>query len=231
MEMHPHATQLDRFWSKVTIGGPDDCWPWHASLRDKGYGQLWWDGQPARKAHRVAFFLVYGYWPENALHTCDNRRCCNPAHLYDGAISDNNRDMASRGRHWQQAYPSLVRRGERHVMAVLTEDDVLEIRRAYAAGEATQYELADRYGVHQYTIWCVVNGRTWRHIAAGAVAPAVRRRPGSTGERNASAKLTEADVRAIRASAESLRVVAGRYGVSPAMASLIRRRLKWRHVP
>lgn len=228
--MHPHAAHLSRFWSKVTVGGPDECWPWHASLRETGYGQLWWDGQPARKAHRVAFFLVHGSWPENALHTCDNRRCCNPAHLYDGSIAENNQDMVARGRAWVQQ-PGAAARGERHAMAVLTEDDVLEIRRAYEAGEATQYDLAEQYGVHQFAIWSVVNGRTWRHVAVGPVAPPVRKRPGSTGERNASAKLTATAVQAIRASDEPGSVLARRYGVSHTMVIRIRRRLAWQHVP
>lgn len=29
-----------RFWSHVDIGGPDDCWPWLASCKPSGYGQV-----------------------------------------------------------------------------------------------------------------------------------------------------------------------------------------------
>ena len=31
--------------------------------------------------HRLAYFLVYGYWPEKVVQTCNNRRCVNPDHL------------------------------------------------------------------------------------------------------------------------------------------------------
>jgi hypothetical protein len=45
------------------------------------------------------------------------------------------------------------------------------------------------------------------------------------------AKLTEADVRAIRASAESQRTLAKRYGVSQPAIGYIRIRKTWKHVP
>jgi hypothetical protein len=56
-----------------------------------------------------------------------------------------------------------------------------------------------------------------------------RRRP-ARGERQASAKLTDDDVRAIRAAAGSDRAVAKRFGVGHATVSTIRRRVTWRHV-
>lgn len=50
------------------------------------------------------------------------------------------------------------------------------------------------------------------------------------GERNGSAKLTEDQVREIRASRESLSEAAARYGVSFQLVGLIRQRKVWRHV-
>ncbi len=55
-----------------------------------------------------------------------------------------------------------VRRGERHHNAKFTADDVEAIRRDYAAGGVSQYELAERYGVTQGAISHVLLGRTWR---------------------------------------------------------------------
>gem|GEM_PF-6576504 len=31
----------DRFWSKVDIRGPNDCWEWQAKRHPRGYGVFW----------------------------------------------------------------------------------------------------------------------------------------------------------------------------------------------
>ena len=72
-----------RFWSKVTIAGPDDCWPWTgASLNEAGYGQFALNGRPHR-AHRIAWALTNGPIPSGMVldHLCRRRDCVNPVHL------------------------------------------------------------------------------------------------------------------------------------------------------
>ena len=54
--------------------------------------------------------------------------------------------------------------------------------------------------------------------------------PDVAGERHPESKLTEADVRAIRASAEQGIVLAAHYGVTPSLISAVRRRKAWRHI-
>ena len=90
---------VSRFWSKVDRRGPDDCWPWKANRYTNGYGQFWL--RPRQEgAHRVAFKLTHGRWPQpECLHKCDNPPCCNPAHLWEGTKSDNVRDCIAKGRH------------------------------------------------------------------------------------------------------------------------------------
>lgn len=58
--------------------------------------------------------------------------------------------------------PSL--RGEGNHKAKLTETDIIEIRRSYAAGEYTQTELGNAYRVGQDTISSIVRKETWRHL-------------------------------------------------------------------
>lgn len=48
------------------------------------------------------------------------------------------------------------------------------------------------------------------------------------GTRNGSSKLTEDDVRAIRAATGSQTEIADRFGVTPSCVGLIRRRIRWR---
>ena len=50
-------------------------------------------------------------------------------------------------RHWSRRLPERVVRGERAVHAKLTEENVREIRDAYAHRYVTQLELADSFDV------------------------------------------------------------------------------------
>lgn len=92
----------DRLWEKVDkSGGPDACWLWTARRGPDGYGQIKVDGQ-GRQAHRVVMELTLGEAVPKHLyvcHRCDNPPCCNPAHLFVGTPSDNQRDSVAKGRH------------------------------------------------------------------------------------------------------------------------------------
>ena len=95
------ATYKDsqRFWRKVTIGSPDECWEWQGSRRGDSYGQLY-VAHKHRAAHRFSFFLANCYYPPVVRHKCDNRVCVNPHHLEGGTQTDNMRDVVERGRHF-----------------------------------------------------------------------------------------------------------------------------------
>ena len=84
---------------------------WIGSLRDTGYGRIYWNGKHGRKAHRVAWEVAHGAIPPgmNVLHRCDERRCVNPAHLFLGTLADNNRDTWEKGRHPTQRHQDALR--------------------------------------------------------------------------------------------------------------------------
>lgn len=91
--------QTQRFWAKVIVGSPEDCWEWQGSRRGDAYGQVYlypkhW------AAHRLSFFLANRYFPPVVRHRCDNRVCVNPHHLEGGTQTENMRDVVDRGRHW-----------------------------------------------------------------------------------------------------------------------------------
>lgn len=88
-----------RFWNKVAIGTPDECWEWQGSRRGDSYGQLYVN-KKHRAAHRFSFFMANYYYPPVVRHKCDNRICVNPHHLEGGTQTENMRDVVERGRHF-----------------------------------------------------------------------------------------------------------------------------------
>ncbi len=140
----------ERFWQKVDVRGPDDCWEWKAGRDAQGYGKFWLnDLGRSVHAQRVAWMLAHGELPLETMtcHTCDWPCCCDPAHLFQGTARDNHRDMCRKGRiargdrHGRHSHPETTARGEANGVAKLTEAAVREIRREYAEG-GTSFPLS-----------------------------------------------------------------------------------------
>lgn len=156
-----------RFWAKIDKRGPDECWEWVGAVnKNCGYGVFQLQTKTTVYAHRVAAFL-YGLVtnikaPVNkkaaafVLHTCDNRKCCNPRHLYIGTLQQNTRDMRKRRR-------AYVPRGEEHPNAKLTNTQVVVIRQRYAKG-VLQTALAKEYNVSFATISDIVKGKSYAQL-------------------------------------------------------------------
>lgn len=147
-----------RFWSYVDVRGDSDCWAWIGPKAAGGYGCIWHDGR-LKKAHRVSYRLNIGQIPSGlcVCHSCDNRRCVNPAHLFAGTHAENNADRDAKGR------TVLGRKhfGSEHVNAKLSEDDVAAIRSA----RDTQRAISARFGVSRSLVGLIRQGKRWPHMA------------------------------------------------------------------
>lgn len=87
----------ERFWEKVDIRGPEECWPWIAGRRNQ-YGVFGVRAGHSPDAHTYAYDITKGLdrprrkgeHVDHICHpddgscewaTCRHTLCCNPAHL------------------------------------------------------------------------------------------------------------------------------------------------------
>lgn len=151
-------TILDTIRSRIRLSLEHDCWEWEHAHDRLGYGQIRL-GTIACRVHRVAWEAVYGLLPEGmeVCHSCDNPRCCNPDHLFDGSHQQNMKDASRKGR---------MNQGDKNGLAKLTEEQVRYIRLVYKPRHSKfgQGALARRLGVTQPLIHYVIFGGGWKHI-------------------------------------------------------------------
>lgn len=146
----------EMFWARLDRSDPARCWEWHGSGLRTGYGRVSFGGR-LWLTHRLAYELANEPIPDglHVLHRCDNRRCCNPAHLFLGTHADNVADMVAKGRQARK----------------LTDDDVISIRSRYrerGRGGMTLRALAEEYGVNPITIRNVVHGTIFQNVRESA---------------------------------------------------------------
>jgi hypothetical protein len=140
----------------------DGCWIWQASLSPGGYGQVGVvlpDGtRTTWRAHRAYYAKYVGEIPEGRVvcHSCDERKCVNPDHLWVGTRAHNQADMARKMRAAQ---------GETWHLAKLTDDQVREI---FARGNESTASLAAEFGVSTATVSRIRQRKTRKGALANA---------------------------------------------------------------
>lgn len=156
--MYEHPTKAgrppkpieERFWKYVNK--TETCWEWTGNLR-RGYGRI-----DTKSTHRFSYELHNGPIPEGSgfhgtcvCHTCDNRKCVRPDHLFLGTAKDNIDDMMKKKR---QAFGSKIKTSK------LTLEQVQEIRRLH--GTMPNKHLAQMFSISTGSIERIAHNRVWK---------------------------------------------------------------------
>lgn len=149
--MNKRVDPVNRFWDKV-LKLDSGCWEWQAGLCH-GYGVYWLNGLSI-KAHRFAYETSMGAIKPGMIicHKCDNRKCVNPDHMFEGTYADNSLDMVEKRR---QA------KGIKNGRALFTQELANQVREAYAMGNKTQHQLAKDFGVPRSRICGIITRKIW----------------------------------------------------------------------
>jgi hypothetical protein len=145
------------FWNRVKVGHPEECWEWIGKPDSVGYGAMTYQKKSWR-SHRLSYVLTYGNNIPKGMsicHRCDNRKCCNPNHLFLGTHQENISDMIQKQRQIK---------GECVHSCKLTETDVVQIRQMYDKGKVGYIRLSKQFGVNYKTIQAIIRRKTWKHI-------------------------------------------------------------------
>lgn len=144
----------DAFMSRVSKTS-DGCWAWVGAINSNGYGVFRYRGV-RHYAHRASLMILTSNFDRRLQvnHKCDNPKCVNPNHLYQGTQKQNIGDMISRGR--------IDRRGDRAHYRKLSASQVRAIRRR--DGATSRRSLATKFGVSIFTIRDIQQRRSWEHI-------------------------------------------------------------------
>ena len=136
---------------------PDGCWYWTGPINNNSYGRIYVSGR-REFTHRLSYKIFNGEINGSLVcHTCDNKLCVNPDHLFLGNHSINALDMHAKGK-------SNKPIGERIGIAKLNINKVIEIRNMFHENMASKTNIAKHFGVHPNTIHAVITERTWKHI-------------------------------------------------------------------
>ena len=139
----------------------DDCLWWPFGRATSGYCYMTIDGK-RELASRAMCALAHGAPPttnHQALHSCGqgHKGCVNPKHLRWGTPAENGADMVAHG---------TSTRGRKNARALLTEDDVREIKRIIRECGFSQSQAARRFGVTRSAVAVIMQGRTWGWLDA-----------------------------------------------------------------
>jgi len=140
---------ISAFKAKCSDGGSfgDSCSVWTGAMKGNGYGNVRVQTRNIT-AHRRAYELFIGPVPDgiDVCHSCDNRACVNPNHLFLGTRQENMNDASAKGR-------------ARGKFGRVSSDTCNEIYRLHWCG-ASFSEIGRRVGLNKTSVRYIALGLT-----------------------------------------------------------------------
>lgn len=175
----PKHLDLELLKSRIAVDETTECWNWTGPINRDGYGQVTYRYPNGRRrtyrTHRLIFEASRGrsvYPGLCVCHRCDNPRCNNPDHLFEGTLQDNYEDMCAKGRKapdLQQlgalaaaSKPQPCRAGERAGRAKLSLAQVREIRRLRWEEGWAPLRIAEAFGTTRRNVYTITLGQSWK---------------------------------------------------------------------
>lgn len=147
--------RIRKYYEKYVIK-QEGCWDWKGIIEHTGYAKL--GIRPPIKAHRASWLIHKGEIPKGLIvcHTCDNRKCTNPDHLWIGNHKENIQDKIKKGR-------ANTPKGMQLKVSKLNDEQVKEVK-IHLKNGLTCSEIGRKYGFSRKIISRIKNGETWKHI-------------------------------------------------------------------
>jgi NUMOD4 motif/HNH endonuclease len=167
-----------------------------------------------RQVHSLVLLAFRGPPPAgaNGCHNDGNPANCQLDNLRWDTQANNLRDKVTHG-------TNTV--GEKNGVSKLTEAQLVAIH----ADRRSRRDIAAAYGISEHHVSGIRRRRTWKHLPLAPIADTSRQ-----GEGNKKAKLTEAQVLAIRADTRVHHRIANDYGVTRDTISRVKRNKSWAHL-
>lgn len=143
------------FLEAAVTSSTSECVIWPFKKNRKGYGAINIGGTTI-ETHRLVCIRAHGNPPPgkcDAAHECGQPSCINPNHIMWKTRKENAADCIRHG---------TKRLGEKVHNAVLTDDDIRQIRQLCAT--KTQREVGKQFGIHQVHVSQIIRGKVWGHV-------------------------------------------------------------------
>jgi len=154
LKCHNLGDLYERISNRYSIS-KSGCYEWTSYLSKDGYAKIRYKGKALRVAKivlekKLKRKIKEGY---ETCHNCNNRKCLNPEHLYEGTHKQNGEDLSKAG--------SL--NGEKSSSVKITENTAIQIK-IMLKEEMAIIDIANKLNISRTIIENIKYGLSWKWL-------------------------------------------------------------------